>query len=134
MQTVRSLALLTLLLLGSPAFNTSHIIPAPLNRPTAPAARTVTQEDDRATITLRVRDRLLIKLGSEWDWTLDPLDATILENVTGEQQLPPGAQALLETRKKGKTPLSATGDPPCAKSRPPCNLQSRQFRVTIVVE
>src|SRR5215510_14636714 len=133
MQTVRSFAVLTLMLLVSQAFNTSHIIPGPLNRPTA-ADRTVTQEDDRATITLRVRDRLLIKLGSEWDWTLDPLDATILKNVTGEQQLPPGAQALLETRKKGKTPLSATGEPPCAKSRPPCNLQSRQFRVTIVVE
>src|SRR5262249_26584710 len=98
-----------------------------------PTPRTITQSDNDGTITLRVRERLLIKLGSDWDWTLDPFDATILKDVAGRERLPSGAQALLEAITTGKTKVSLTGDPPCAKSRPPCNLQSRQFNVTIIV-
>jgi len=102
--------------------------------PVAAAPRTVTMVDNGGTIALRLRDRLLIKLGADWDWTLDPFDEALLKDVTGSEGPPSGAQALLEAVKAGKTKLSLTGDPPCAKSQPPCNLQSRQFKVTIVIQ
>src|SRR5262245_35176614 len=103
--------------------------PGPL---AAASTRTLSEDDNGGTVTLQTGDRLLIKLGGDWDWTLDPFDTGILKRVTGTGSLPHGAQALLEAKKAGKTKISLTGDPPCAKSRPPCNAPSRQFQATIV--
>lgn len=95
--------------------------------------RRLTLDDDRGKITLAVGDQLLVALGGDWDWTLEDFDTAILNNVTSKT-LPKDAQALLEAKRTGRTELSLTGDPPCQKSRPPCGLQSRRFRVTITVQ
>ena len=95
--------------------------------------RTVTLDDSGTTLRIAVGDRLLIRLGSDLDWTLETYDAAILAEVPS-RSLDKGVQALLQAKQRGTTQLSLIGDPPCAKSRPPCNAPSRQFRVTVVVE
>jgi hypothetical protein len=96
--------------------------------------RRLTLDDNGAKVNLRVGDQLLVALGGDWDWTLESFDTAILKNVTSSKNLPKDAQALLEAKRAGQTELSLTGDPPCQKSRPPCNVQSRRFHVTITVQ
>jgi hypothetical protein len=100
----------------------------------APSTRTVIDGDNGTRLTLHVGDRLLIKLGGDWDWSLEPFDTAILRAVTESGSLPRGAQALLEATKRGETKLSLIGDPPCAKSRPSCNAPSRHFQADIIVQ
>ncbi|HYL98982.1 MAG TPA: hypothetical protein VEZ90_08515 [Blastocatellia bacterium] len=96
--------------------------------------RTITLADDGKTIELKTGDRVLIQLSAAFDWTLDPYDTEILKSVKGAKELPKGAQALLEATKSGTTTVSLDGDPQCLKSTPPCALQSRHFKVSVVVD
>ena len=134
MQAMFISGILPFLLIGLAALPTTRTGPVTAAASVMPSTRTVTEDDNRGTITLHAGDRLLIKLAPDWDWTLDPFDTAILSQVTESGALPRGAQALLEAKKPGTTRLSLTGDPPCARSRPPCNAPSRRFQVTVVVQ
>lgn len=120
------------LLIGVACMRTEGAADDPEGSAATSTTRTVSEDDNGGKITLQTGDRLLVKLAADWDWSLDPLDTAILKQVT-EGALPRGAQALLEASGAGTTSLSLTGDPPCAKSRPPCNAPSRRFHVTVVV-
>jgi len=114
----------------------SNSTPVCLSRATPAGSmeqRTITADDNRTEIHVRVNDRLLINLGGGWDWTLDPFDETIITLATGGQALPKGAQAMLEAKKPGTVVISLSGEAPCAKASPPCAVQTRRFRVTVVV-
>jgi len=132
MQAMFISAILPFLLFGLAALRTTGPVAAASSamRPT----RTVSEDDNAGTITLHSGDRLLVKLAPDWDWSLDPFDTEILSQVTESGALPRGAQALLEAKKPGTTRISLTGDPPCARSRPPCNAPSRRFQLTVVVQ
>ena len=111
MQAMFISAILPFLLIGLAALRTTRPGPVAAASSVMPSTRTVSEDDNRGTITLHAGDRLLIKLAPDWDWALDPFDTAILSQVT-ESALPRGAQALLEAKKPGTTRLSLTGTRP----------------------
>ena len=92
----------------------------------------MTLADDGTTVTLAVGERFLLNLGSEFDWSVSIADSAIVDRVRNVSVIA-GAQGLYEARAPGRTTLSATGDPPCRKSTPPCAAPSRLFGVDLVV-
>ena len=97
-----------------------------------PPGRTVTLADDGATITLAMGDRLLLRLGTEYDWTVSSADPSIIDRVRNVTVIV-GAQGVYEAGAAGRTTLTAIGDPPCRKSTPACGQPSRLFRIEVVV-
>jgi hypothetical protein len=82
---------------------------------------------------MRVGDRFLLSLGEGYDWTVAPADPSIVSQVSNVPAAS-GSQGVYEARKPGQTELGATGDPLCRKSRPPCGMPSRAFRIEVVVQ
>jgi carboxyl-terminal processing protease len=110
-------------------------VPATPDVPANPGeqARTITLSDDGATVDLRVGDRFLLKLGEEYDWTVSISDDSVLSrliNVTVVR----AAQGIYETHRAGTATVSATGDPACRKTQPPCAAPSRLFQIQIAVK
>ncbi len=95
-------------------------------------ARTITLADNGRSISLAVGDRFVLALGTDFDWTLGPVEASVL------LPLPDGApgagvQGTYQAVAPDTVTLSATGDPPCRKVTPPCAAPSILFQVTLVV-
>jgi hypothetical protein len=99
---------------------------------TETSPQTVTLEDDGGTITLQAGERFLLKLGEEYDWTVTIADQTILSRVKNVMVVR-GAQGLYEANKPGSTTLTASGDPVCRQSQPPCAMPSRLFEIKVTV-
>ena len=106
--------------------------PSPTPTPAA-QSREVTLEDKGATVEMKVGDRFLLNLGDFYDWSLNVADNSILSRVKNIAVIK-GAQGVYEALKPGRTTLSATGDPACLKSTPPCAAPSILFEVTVVVK
>jgi carboxyl-terminal processing protease len=117
-QLLRALALLT-----------GHSSVVPIENP----VQTVTLDNAGQKTTMKVGQRLLLKLGEEYDWTVTIADQSILSRVKGVTVVR-GAQGLYEADKAGSTTLSASGDPVCRQSQPPCAVPSRLFEITVEVE
>jgi hypothetical protein len=45
-----------------------------------------------------------------------------------------GAQGVYEAHQTGGTTLTATGDPVCRQSQPPCAIPSRLFEIQVTVQ
>jgi hypothetical protein len=105
--------------------------PAPRSSP-VPAGRSVTLADDGSTITLAIGQRFLLNLGAGFDWTVAIADPSVVGRVLNISVIV-GSQGVFEARSRGRTKLSAVGDPPCRKSTPPCGAPSRLFQVDVVV-
>jgi hypothetical protein len=99
----------------------------------AEAGRVVTLADDGQTITMHVGESFLLKLGQAYEWTVIPLDQDIISREPNVLTVI-GSQGLYQAHKVGRTQLTATGDPPCRQSQPPCEMPSRGFLVDVVVE
>jgi hypothetical protein len=101
----------------------------------SPAAsqQTVTLADDGKTISLRVGESFLLKLGEDYDWTPIVADQTIVSRAMNIAVIR-GAQGVYDAHKAGKTTLTATGDPVCRQATPPCEQPSRTFTIQIVVQ
>ena len=99
---------------------------------TAPSGVTVTRADDGTTIRLGVGDRFLVKLGSEFEWTVSVKDQAVVRRVPNIA-IVAGAQGVYEALKAGQTELSATGMVPCAPGQP-CPLLLAVFGVLLDVE
>ena len=101
--------------------------------PTAASAdRAITLADNGGTISLAVGDEFLLQLGSDFVWTLMPLNESVVaraRNVTVVR----GAQGVYRAVGPGAVTLAATGDPPCRKVTPPCGAPSILFEVKLVV-
>jgi hypothetical protein len=97
-----------------------------------PANGTVTLADNGASFTLAVGDRFLLQLGTQFDWTVSIADQSVVRRVPGITVIQ-GAQGVFEAAAPGTTSLSATGDPPCRRSKPACGAPSILFQVTFVV-
>jgi hypothetical protein len=89
-------------------------------------------EEDGGTILLKPGDRFLLRLGQEYDWTVNVADPSIVSRVV-DVTVVQGAQGLYEAHKAGTASLSATGDPVCRQAQPPCAAPSRSFKIDIVV-
>jgi len=105
--------------------------PAPTS--TAEAERVVTLADDGGTITMHVGESFLLQLGQAYEWTVIPLDQDIIRRVPNVLTVI-GSQGLYQAHQVGRTQLTATGEPPCRQSQPPCAMPSRGFLVDVVVE
>jgi hypothetical protein len=96
-------------------------------------ARIVTLDDVGQTIPLRVGEQFLLKLGEDYDWTVTVADESVVSRVIGVLVVR-GAQGVYEVHRPGSTTLSATGDPVCRRSQPPCAAPSHLFRLRVVVQ
>ena len=94
--------------------------------------KTVTLADDGKTISLQVGDSFLLKLGEDYDWSPIVADQAIVSRAMNIAVIR-GAQGVYDSHKAGKTSLTATGDPVCRQSTPPCEQPSRAFTIQIVV-
>jgi hypothetical protein len=109
--------------------------PLPTTTPTSSPAsdlRTITLADDGATASVAVGERVLVKLGTDLEWTVQLTDPTVLVQVRGVALIV-GAQGLYGAAKAGSTLVTAIGDAACRTAVPPCMVPSRLFSVTIVV-
>jgi carboxyl-terminal processing protease len=104
----------------------------PLPPPVEISSQTVTLDDEGQTITLKAGERFLLQLGAEYDWTVTVADQSILSRVVNVTVVR-GAQGLYEAHKLGSTTLTATGDPVCRQSQPPCATPSRLFEIRVNV-
>jgi hypothetical protein len=98
-----------------------------------PTPQTVTLDNDGQTITMNPGGRFLLELGEEYDWTVTVADPGIVSRLVNATVVP-GAQGLYEAHKAGSTTLTASGDPVCRQSQPPCAAPSRSFTINIVVK
>ncbi len=121
-----------------PPTSTPTIVPStPSPADTGPGSAgetpNVTLADDGKTITLQVDQAFLLDLGEGYDWNVTIADQSILSREIGVLTIR-GSQGLFKAHKPGTTSLTATGDPTCLKSQPPCMMPSVAFRLTIVVK
>ena len=139
---LRALFLLTLSVVGgcstpplvaAPAATAVATRPTPAATTEVPSARTVTQADDGQTSALHVGESFLLKLGSEYDWTVTVGDQSILSRVVNVL-VAKDAQGLYEANQAGQTELMAVGDPLCRQAKPACGRPSIQFKVDLIVQ
>lgn len=98
-----------------------------------PQTQIVTLADDGQTIRLHPSESFLLKLGSDYDWTVAIADQTVVSRVMNVMVVR-GAQGLYQAKRTGQTVLTATGDPTCRQAQPPCARPSRLFRLQLVVQ
>jgi hypothetical protein len=80
-----------------------------------------------------VGQRVLVKLGTDLDWTVTISDQSVLARVPGIT-IVRGAQGLYVGMKTGRATISAVGDPACRKSTPPCMAPSVLVSVAVIVK
>jgi hypothetical protein len=93
----------------------------------------ITLADQGQTVKLKVGQRFVLNLGSDYDWNPVVENQAVVSRVVGILVIR-GAQGIYEARSAGQTQLTASGDPTCLKSKPACAMPSRLFQITIVVE
>jgi hypothetical protein len=93
--------------------------------------QTVTLDDDRKTITLRVGEHFLLKLGDTLSWKVTVSDESIVSRVPNVTVVK-GAQGIYAAKKAGETNLDAAGSPIC-EPQAPCPAFVRAFRVRVEV-
>jgi hypothetical protein len=96
-----------------------------------PAPSTVTYADNGETITLRVGDRFLLKLGDQFEWQVSVVDPTVVSRVVNLLVVK-GAQGVCEANKTGETALSATGTVVCLAQQA-CPVLAVSFKLHIIV-
>lgn len=84
------------------------------------------------TITVRDGERFLLNLGEGYDWTVTIADERMLSRMVNVAVVR-GAQGMYEAKQPGSTTLTATGEPVCRQSQPPCAMPSRLFKIDVTV-
>jgi hypothetical protein len=95
--------------------------------------RVVTLADDGVRLSVKIGDRFLLALGSEFMWQLNGIDFDIVTAIP-TQSFMAGTQGLYEGTKLGQFTITAKGDPTCRLADPPCLRPGRMFTINIVVE
>ena len=101
--------------------------------PPETSSQTVTLDNDGETLNLKVGEQFLLKLGEDYNWDVTIADQNIVGRVVGITVVR-GAQGVYEAHQAGTTQLTATGDPVCRQSQPPCEAPSREFQIQIIVK
>ena len=92
----------------------------------------ITLDQNNHEIILSKGERFLLNLGSNYDWSLNIDNSTVISRVPNVMVIQ-GAQGLFEAHDDGKTVLTATGDPLCRQSVPRCGMPSILFKLDITV-
>lgn len=115
---------------GAPATVPSATQPAPK---TLFSPKTVTLDDDGATLVLPVGGSFLLELGGPPpDWRVRVGNPAVLALQVHVPVLQ-GAQAIYRGVGPGVTTLAATSVYPCQEAHPACRVVSRAFRLAVVV-
>ena len=94
---------------------------------------TVTLADDGNTLPLRPGQRFLLKLGEGYTWDVAIADPAVVSRVMGVIVIR-ARRDCSRTTSRAATELTASGEPGCRQSQPPCALPSRLFRLQITVQ
>lgn len=100
--------------------------------PTGTSNLQVTLQDSGKSITLHVGDSFLLYLGDTYQWEVSIADQSIISRVPNIMVIR-GAQGIYTAHAVGTTTLTATGNPQCYYSKPPCLMPSILFQVSIIV-
>ncbi len=134
MKTIRSsLLILTLSVLFLSACGAKPVPPAPTTSPAPAGSLSVTLDDQGKTLSMAVGDSFLLNLGDVYNWDVSISDQAVLSRVIGITVIR-GAQGIYQAHQAGTVTLTASGDPQCQQSQPPCAMPSMLFSVTIVVK
>ncbi len=99
---------------------------------TPPAPKTVTYDDNGKTITLRVGEQFLLKLGDSYTWTITVDDPSVVSRVINIAVVR-GAQGVYEAKKTGATTLTANGLIVCQKLQV-CPQSEIHFSAQLIVQ
>jgi hypothetical protein len=104
------------------------------NPPDGQTSSTITLDDNGKTFNFHVGDAFLLNLGTDrYDWTVTIDNQNVIGLRMGVTVIE-GAQGLFDALGVGTATLSASGDPLCRKSSPPCMMPTILFKVTLNVE
>jgi hypothetical protein len=95
--------------------------------------RTITLDDNGKVISMTAGGNILLDLGEGYNWTINLSPEDVIQRVKNITVIR-GAQGIYDVVKAGTVTLTATGDPDCLQTTPPCEAPSIQFTVTIVVQ
>jgi hypothetical protein len=94
----------------------------------------ITLDDKGKTFHLKVGESFLLNLGTDvYNWTVTVDNESVLHLKMGVMVIK-GAQGIYDALAPGTVNLSASGDPICLQSNPPCASPSILFTVTIIVK
>ena len=93
----------------------------------------VTLADNDKLLQLKVSQRFLLNLGDGYTWTVEVDNQAIISRVVNITVVR-GAQGVYEAHAPGQATLTATGDPVCRQSKPPCGMPSRVFTLHVTVQ
>ncbi len=93
----------------------------------------ITLAIDNQTLTLRVGETFILNLGEGYEWTVNIDDPTVVSRIPNILVIR-GAQGIYQAHSTGQANLTASGEPSCRKTQPPCQAPSRLFRLTVVVK
>jgi ABC-type transport system substrate-binding protein len=102
--------------------------------PAVQTPSTITMADKGKTFTFHVGDSFLLNLGGNvYDWTVTVDNQDVIALKMGVMVIR-GAQGIFDALIPGTAILTATGDPLCRKSKPPCMMPTILFRITVIVQ
>lgn len=120
-----------------PASTVEPVTPVPTGENTVeplPDGQMVVTLDDRGkTISMAVGESFLLKLGEQYTWEVTVSDEAVLSRVKNIAVIR-GAQGVYQANQPGTATLSASGDPVCRQSQPPCGMPSILVDFTVVVK
>lgn len=106
---------------------------APNTEPTEPSSfPPVTLADDGRTLNMRVGQTFLLNLGEGYTWQVSVDDTNVLSRKVNVLVIK-GAQGIYQANSPGTAKITASGDPLCRQSTPPCMAPSREFHIQVVV-
>jgi hypothetical protein len=81
--------------------------------------------DNGKAFNLKVGDTLKLNLDPAYDWSTVSVSNTSVIVVT---------QGIYQARASGTATMTATGNPKCLNSTPPCGMPSIMFTITVIVQ
>jgi len=94
----------------------------------------VTLLDNGKTFVMHVGESFLLKLGMDiYDWTVEVDNQNVIHREMNVMVIR-GAQGIYIAQNPGMATLTATGNPLCQQSKPPCMMPSILFRITVTVK
>ena len=93
----------------------------------------ITLEDDGKTITLKKGESFLLKLGENFNWSIDIDNQTVVSRVMNIAVIR-GAQGVYEAHNSGQATFTGVGDPLCLTADPPCKIHSILFTLNVIVQ
>lgn len=96
-------------------------------------ANGVTLSENGMTFVFHSGESFLLNLGMDiYDWTVDVDNQNVLHRELNVMVIR-GAQGIYIAQDPGTATLTASGNPLCLQSTPPCMMPSLLFRITVIV-